>query len=104
MAGRENNQEKGRRRVFADTVDKKVERRRRAERERDRGVWFGLGMMGVVGWTVAIPTLIGLAIGVWIDSSTSSRYSWTLTCMFVGIVAGCAMAWRWVRRESEDDK
>jgi predicted F0F1-ATPase subunit len=32
------------------------------------GVWFGLGMMGLIGWSVAVPTLLGAALGLWLDS------------------------------------
>ena len=28
--------------------------------------WFGLGMMRLVGWSVAVPTLLGAAIGLWL--------------------------------------
>ena len=45
----------------------KEDRKIKARRERDRSAWFGLGMFGLVGWSVAIPTLIGVALGWWID-------------------------------------
>ena len=31
------------------------------------GVWFGLGMMGLIGWSVVVPTLLGAALGIWLD-------------------------------------
>ena len=74
----------------------------RARREGDRGIWFSLGMFGLVGWSVAIPTLLGLALGVWIDRLVQSRYSWTLMGLFAGIVLGCLNAWYWVKRESSE--
>jgi ATP synthase protein I len=84
-------------------VARKEARKEKARGEKDRGLWFGLGMFGLVGWSVAIPTLIGIAAGVWIDSSVSSPYSWTLMLLFVGVVVGCLNAWYWVRRESRHD-
>lgn len=80
-------------------VGKKEQRKLRARREGGRSVWFGLGMMGMVGWSVALPTVIGSAAGLWIDRTWPSRYSWTLTGLFVGVVVGCWMAWFWIRRE-----
>jgi ATP synthase protein I len=62
---------------------------------------IALGMMGLVGWSVAIPTLIGVALGWWIDRSWPGRMSWTLTLLFVGVAIGCLNAWYWVRQESE---
>lgn len=90
---------------FARSVGKKEKRKLRARRERDRGVWFGLGMFGLVGWSVAVPTLLFLALGIWIDRRTTSAYSWTLMLLVVGIAVGCLNAWYWIRTESraEDD-
>jgi len=85
---------------LARKIGTKESRKLRAQREQDRGVWFGLGMFGLVGWSVAIPTLIFIALGVWIDNTWPSRYSWTLMMLFVGVVLGCLNAWFWVKRES----
>jgi ATP synthase protein I len=82
-------------------VGAKEARKLKARRERYRGVWFGLGMFGVVGWSVALPVLAMLALGIWIDSRWPSRFSWTLMLLFVGIVLGCLNAWRWISRERE---
>jgi ATP synthase protein I len=84
-----------------EEVARKAARRRKAARERDRGVWFSLGLFGLVGWSVAVPTLLGVALGVWIDARWPSRISWTLTLLFVGIVVGCIHAWHWIKQESE---
>ncbi len=73
-----------------------------AEKSKDHGVWFGLGMFGIVGWSVSIPTLILLAIGIWLDSTTQGQISWTLTFLVLGIVIGCLNAWYWVKQESEN--
>ena len=85
------------------TVGKKAERRIRARRSEDRSVWFGIGMFGMVGWTVAMTTLIGVALGVWIDRNWESSYSWTLTLLIVGLLAGCMNAWYWINKESRLD-
>ena len=81
-------------------IGTKEERKLRARREGDRGVWFGFGMFGLVGWAVAVPTLIGVAAGIWIDKRWPGPYSWTLMCLFMGVILGCLNAWYWVRRES----
>jgi len=80
-------------------VDRKAERKLRAQRERPRSLWYGLGMFGLVGWSVAIPTLIGVAIGLWFDANYPSPISWTLTGLGIGILIGCLNAWFWVQRE-----
>ncbi len=72
----------------------------KGRREKDRSIWFGLGMFGLIGWSVAIPTLIGVAVGIWIDTTWPSRFSWTLMLLFIGVILGCVNAWHWVKRES----
>jgi ATP synthase protein I len=81
-------------------VGRKEARKRKARRGKNHAMWFGLGMFGLVGWSVAIPTLIGIAVGIWIDSTRPSPYSWTLMLLFVGVAVGCLNAWYWVKRES----
>lgn len=76
------------------------ERRKLRARKEDRGVWFGLGMFGLVGWSVAIPTVLGVALGVWLDTVFEGTRSWTLSFLGVGIVVGCLNAWFWINRES----
>ena len=81
------------------------ERRARARREGRHGLGYGLGLFGLVGWSVAVPTVLGIALGVWIDRRFPSPYSWTLMLLFVGVVLGCFNAWFWLRREGglDDD-
>jgi len=81
------------------TVKIKEARKIRARDRKDRSVWFGLGMFGLVGWSVSIPTVVGIALGVWIDLRWTSRYSWTLMLLIIGIAIGCLNAWFWVSRE-----
>jgi len=89
-------------REVADAVGRKAERKLRARREGRRGVWFGLGMFGLVGWAVALPTVAGVALGLWLDARFPSRASWTLTLLLLGAVLGSLNAWYWVKRESHD--
>ena len=86
-------------------VGAKETRKLQARREKHRTVWFGLGMFGLVGWSVAIPTVAGIALGWWLDSLEASwarRYSWTLTLLVVGVVLGCMNAWLWLSRERKE--
>lgn len=82
-----------------------AERRKLHARESaNRTVWFGLGMFGLVGWSVAIPALIGVAIGLWLDSQYPSRLSWTLMLLIAGMALGCWNAWQWLHREGRIDR
>lgn len=87
------------RRDFSEEVGKKETRKIRGRRRKKESVWFGLGMFGLVGWAVAIPTLIGVAVGIYLDTRWPSPISWTLICLFIGVVLGCLNAWYWVKKE-----
>jgi len=65
-------------------------------------VWRSVGLVGLVGWSVVIPMLIGIAVGLWIDHTWPSRFSWTLMLLVGGLGAGCANAWSRIKREQED--
>lgn len=84
---------------FRRKISETQKRKMRAQRQGDQGVWFGFGMFGLVGWSVAIPALVAIAVGIWIDSHFASQYSWTLMMLVIGIGVGCLNAWFWISRE-----
>jgi ATP synthase protein I len=90
-------------RTSEDRLSRRIasqERRKlRARRHRAHGTWFGLGMYGLVGWSVVIPTLLGVAAGVWIDRNWPGRFSWTLMLLVAGLLVGCWNAWYWISLE-----
>ncbi|HTA65432.1 MAG TPA: AtpZ/AtpI family protein [Xanthomonadaceae bacterium] len=87
--------------TFAAQVGVKAARKLKARRNPVPGVWFGLGMMGLVGWSVVVPTLFGAALGLWLDKQHPGTHSWTLALLVAGLVVGCANAWHWVAREDQ---
>ncbi len=74
----------------------------RARQQGERPAWFGLGMFGLVGWSVAIPTVSLTALGLWVDRRWHGPYSWTLMLLVIGIALGCLNAWFWVSRERSE--
>ena len=85
--------------TLGEEVGAKAERKLKARRNAGRGVWFGLGMMGLIGWSVATPTVLGAALGLWLDKRYPGPHSWTLTLLIIGLIIGCLTAWRWVANE-----
>lgn len=96
---RDQDEQRTQHRELGGRIARRAERKRRAQRQRSGSVWFGLGMFGMVGWSVAVPTLVGVALGVWIDARWPSQYSWTLMLLLPGLVLGCLNAWYWISRE-----
>lgn len=87
---------------FSDEVGARAARKLKARRNAARGVWFGLGMMGLIGWSVVIPTLLGAALGGWLDLRYPGKHAWTLALLMAGLVLGCFNAWHWVAKEDRE--
>jgi ATP synthase protein I len=88
--------------AFSREVGAKAARKLKARRNSTPGVWFGLGMMGLIGWSVVVPTLLGAAFGIWLDHRHAGSYSWTLMLLVIGLVIGCLNAWHWVAKEDKE--
>ena len=88
--------------AFSREVGAKAARKLKARRNPTQGVWLGLGMMGLIGWSVVVPTLLGAALGIWLDNRHPGKHSWTLALLVAGLVIGCLNAWRWVSKEDEE--
>ena len=86
---------------FADQIGAKAARKLKARRNSAQGVWFGLGMMGLIGWSVVVPTLLGAALGIWLDKHHSGKHAWTLALLVAGLGIGCLNAWHWVVKEDK---
>lgn len=84
---------------LAEQVDAKARRKLIARRDGAPGVWSGLGTMGLIGWSVVVPTLLGAALGLWLDSHYPGAHRWSLALLVAGLVLGCMNAWRWVAQQ-----
>ncbi len=84
---------------FMRKVGEQEQRKLKAQRRVNQTVWMGFGMMGLVGWAVAVPTLLGTALGIWLDKRYPGIHSWTLTLLVVGLSVGCLNAWYWIEKE-----
>ena len=84
---------------LGEEIGEKEARKIRARAEGEESVWFGLGMFGLVGWSVAIPAVVFLAFGLWIDRIYPSGHSWTLMMLVLGLALGALNAWYWISQE-----
>jgi len=86
---------------FSEQISKKEKRKLKAQRVSSGSVWAGLGMFGMVGWSVVIPTLLGAALGIWLDKTYPESFSFTLSFLMMGLITGCIIAWYWVDKEDK---
>jgi ATP synthase protein I len=91
---------------FSRQIGAQAARKLKAQRSTTKSLWFGLGMSGLVGWSITVPTLIGAALGLWVDRHYPGSYTWTLMLLLIGLIIGCLNVWHWVSseyREMQDD-
>ena len=96
--------------AFLRKLSTKATRKLKAQRQGKPRVLSGLGLLGIVGWSIAVPVLLGLVIGWWLDQCCPGRFVWTLNLLMVGLLLGCINVIFWVRKEyqamhdEQDDK
>jgi ATP synthase protein I len=77
-------------------VRQRKERHRRWLREGDPSVAQRLAQIGVLGWIIVVPMLIGIFVGRWLDGRLHSGLFWTAPLLMVGLGLGCWSAWKWM--------
>lgn len=88
---------------FAQHIGNRAARKQHARDTTDYSLWDGLGAMGTIGWTVGLPTLLGVLLGAWIDTVwLNSPVSWTLILLIGGLLFGIGSAWRWIEGERKE--
>lgn len=74
-------------------------RSERGKREGERSLWQNLSMIGALGWLVVAPTLLGVLVGRWLDRLFDTGIFFSGALIFLGIAAGCCLAWQRINRE-----
>ncbi len=87
--------------LFSRQIAEKEKRKLKALRNNKRSVWFGLSMFGMIGWSVAVPTLLGTLLGIWLDKNYPQPFSWTLSFIVLGIISGGMVAANWISKEDK---
>ncbi|PUB16193.1 AtpZ/AtpI family protein [Yoonia sediminilitoris] len=59
----------------------------------------GIGTFGMIGWSIAVPTVGGAFLGLWLDRIAPQNFSWTLALILGGVVLGGFIAAAWINKE-----
>ncbi|MEQ9038897.1 MAG: AtpZ/AtpI family protein [Silicimonas sp.] len=59
----------------------------------------GVGTFGMIGWSIAVPTVGGAFLGLWLDRVVPQEFSWTIALILGGVVLGALISWIWIRKE-----
>ena len=73
------------------------ERNRRWLREGNPSVARHLAQIGVLGWIIVVPILMGIFVGRWLDRTFDSGVFYTAPLLMLGAALGCWSAWKWMK-------
>lgn len=90
MAGDPNNK---------DRIGRSARRKQEARDNPGPSPLRGIGTFGMIGWSVAVPTVAGAFLGLWLDRAWPQGFSWTIALILGGVVIGAVLAWVWIDRE-----
>ena len=79
------------------SVRQRRDRRRRWLREGEPSLGRHLAQVGVLGWMIVVPALIGILIGRWLDHRLNTGIFWTGPLLLLGLALGCWSAWNWMQ-------
>ncbi len=85
----------------AAAIRRRAERMQQSRNERKYSPLSGLGVFGVIGWSVAIPTVVGAFLGMWLNRVAPQSFSWPIALILGGVVVGAMVAWNWIEKNQD---
>lgn len=77
-------------------IRRRAERMQQTRNQPKYSPLSGLGVFGVIGWSIAIPTVGGAFLGVWLNRVAPQSFSWPIALILGGVVVGAMVAWNWI--------
>lgn len=90
----------------AESMRRSAERMKNARSTQTVSPLRGFGVFGVIGWSIAIPTVGGAFLGLWLNKVAPQTFSWPIALILGGVMIGGLIAWRWISDEGlkKEDK
>jgi len=80
-------------------VRKESKRQRDWRREGKPSMARYVGQIGVLGWIIVLPTLVGLFVGRWLDQRFATGIFFSAPLLGLGVIIGCWSAWKWMHKQ-----
>ncbi|ASV99060.1 AtpZ/AtpI family protein [Paraburkholderia aromaticivorans] len=84
---------------LAGAAQQAAQRAARGRDEPEPSLGSRLGQIGILGWAIVVPTLLGLALGHWLDRLFGTRVFFSAPLLMVGAALGFWSAWKWMHRQ-----
>jgi ATP synthase protein I len=83
----------------ADEITRQAKRMKSSRDHPGPSPLRGIGTFGMVGWSIAVPTVGGAFAGLWLDGAAPQDFSWTIALILGGVVIGAFIAASWINKE-----
>ncbi len=83
----------------AKHIDRRARRMKAARDNPGPSPLRGIGTFGMIGWSIAVPTVGGAFLGMWLNRLAPQEFSWTIALLLGGLAVGILIAWGWVSKE-----
>lgn len=85
--------------TLAAAAQEAARRAARAREVPEPSLGSRLGQIGILGWAIVLPTLLGLALGRWLDRIFATRVFFSAPLLMAGAALGFWSAWKWMHRQ-----
>lgn len=79
-----------------EVMRRRAERLQQSRSKKAASPLMGLSAFGVIGWSIAIPCVLGAFLGHWLNQVAPQAFSWTIALMLGGLVLGIGFAWNYI--------
>lgn len=86
----------------AKAIRRRAERMQQTRNEPKYSPLNGLGVFGLIGWSVALPTVAGAFLGMWLNRVAPQSFSWPMALILGGAVVGAMVAWSWIDKSRDN--
>ena len=84
---------------LARAAQRAAERQAEGRDDPEPSLGARLGQIGVLGWTIVVPTLLCLFFGRWLDRTLGTGVFFSAPLLMAGAAIGFWSAWRWMHRQ-----
>ena len=82
--------------TLAEAARRAAGRSRQESEDPEPSLGARLGQIGILGWTIVMPTLLGLFLGRWLDRTFDTGVFYSAPLLMIGAAIGFWSAWKWM--------
>lgn len=88
----------------AEAMRRSAKRTQEARNTKSVSPLHGFSTFGIIGWSIAVPTVGGAFLGAWLDKVAPQSFSWPMALILGGIMMGAIIAWNWIDKQANNQE